>query len=99
MRLPRKGIVWLLLLACFAAPALSGCSSSEPTVAYGVVESGMAGTLFNGVKHELDVADQQEAEEAEPHSPAEREEDHEALEQREAEAHTETAPPQSEEAQ
>jgi hypothetical protein len=97
MRLPRKGIVWLLLLACFAAPALSGCSSSEPTVEYGVVESGMAGTLFNGIKHELDVADQQEMEEAAPTSPAEREEDHETREQQELEAHAETAAPQSEE--
>jgi hypothetical protein len=97
MHLPRKGIVWLLLLACFAAPVLSGCSQSEPTVAYGVVESGMAGTLFNGIKHELDVDTQHEVEAAAPKSPEEREEFHEAHEQREMEEQTETAPPQSEE--
>ncbi|HEX3512026.1 MAG TPA: hypothetical protein VHT27_13110 [Solirubrobacteraceae bacterium] len=61
----RKSLCWLLLLAAVAAPSLSGCSSTEPTVAYAVVESGMAGSIFNGAKHELDEADVQEARETE----------------------------------
>jgi hypothetical protein len=61
----RKSIGLLLLLAAFAAPTLSGCSSGEPTVAYAVVESGMAGSLFNGAKHELDQAVVQEDREVE----------------------------------
>jgi hypothetical protein len=81
----RKSICALLLLAAFAAPTLSGCSSGEPTVAYAVVESGMAGSLFNGAKHELDEAVVQEAREVE--SQTSYQELHEAYESRQVEEH------------
>ncbi|HEX5225040.1 MAG TPA: hypothetical protein VFW29_07910 [Solirubrobacteraceae bacterium] len=85
MRSPSKQLCGLLILGAIAVPTLSGCGNSEPTVAYAVVESGMAGTVFNGVKHQLDVTEEHEENERMEHETYAEETEH--VEQREIEVH------------
>jgi hypothetical protein len=85
MRRPSKQLCGLLIIGVLAVPALSGCGDSEPTVAYAVVESGMAGHVFDGLKHKLDVADEHEENERMAHETYAEETEH--VEQREIEVH------------
>jgi hypothetical protein len=85
MRRPSKHLCGILIVAALVVPVLSGCGNSEPTVAYAVVESGMTGSVFNGVKHRLDVADEHEEEERMAHETYAEETEH--VEQREIEVH------------
>jgi hypothetical protein len=85
MRRPSKQLCGLLLIGVLAVPVLSGCGNSEPTVAYAVVESGMAGSVFNGIKHELDVSSEHEEDERMSRETYAEETEH--VEQREIEVH------------
>jgi hypothetical protein len=76
----RQGLCAVLLLALIAAPALSGCGGSEPTVASAVAHSGLLGGLVDGLKREDDEAEAKEIREAAPQTREEREEAHEQAE-------------------
>jgi hypothetical protein len=73
----RKGLCALLVLALFAAPALSGCASGEPSAEPVAAASGFMGGIVSQFKREDDEAELKEIREAAPQTKEEREEAHE----------------------